>query len=86
MRFSQSARGAAARGYARGKIGYILLWLLGVPIPVLFLITLISFSLMQLVPGDPAILIAGLQATPAEVEQVRHELGLDQPFHIQLLT
>jgi peptide/nickel transport system permease protein len=55
-------------------------------IPVLLLITLISFSLMQLVPGDPAILIAGLQATPAEVEQVRHELGLDRPFHIQLLT
>lgn len=41
MRFSQSARGAAARGYARGKIGYILLWLLGVPILVLFLIYLL---------------------------------------------
>jgi peptide/nickel transport system permease protein len=53
-------------------------------IPVLFLVTLISFSLMQLVPGDPAILIAGLQATPAEVQQIRVELGLDQPFHIQL--
>ncbi|HJQ62005.1 MAG TPA: hypothetical protein VJ834_04035 [Burkholderiales bacterium] len=37
MRFSQSARGAVARG----KIGYILLWLLGVPIPVLFLIYLL---------------------------------------------
>ena len=55
-------------------------------IPVLFLVTLISFSLMQLVPGDPAILIAGLQATPEEVERVRRQLGLDQPFHVQLIS
>jgi peptide/nickel transport system permease protein len=54
-------------------------------IPVLFFVSLISFSLMQLVPGDPAVLVAGLSATPAEVEQVRVQLGLDQPFHIQLL-
>jgi peptide/nickel transport system permease protein len=53
-------------------------------IPVLFLVTLISFSLMQLVPGDPAILVAGLSATPEEVERVRQQLGLNQPFHIQL--
>ncbi|MDX6748478.1 ABC transporter permease [Geminicoccaceae bacterium 1502E] len=54
-------------------------------IPVIFLVTLISFSLMQLVPGDPAIMVAGLQATPDEVERVRVQLGLDQPFHMQLL-
>ncbi len=53
-------------------------------IPVLFLVTLIAFSLMQLVPGDPAILIAGLNATPEEVERIRRQLGLDQPFHVQL--
>jgi peptide/nickel transport system permease protein len=40
---------------------------------------------MQLVPGDPAVIVAGLQATPAEVQLVREQLGLDQPFHIQLL-
>ena len=55
-------------------------------IPVLFLVTLISFSLMQLVPGDPAILVAGLNATPEEVERVREQLGLNQPFHVQLLA
>jgi len=53
-------------------------------IPVLFLVTLISFSLMQLVPGDPAILVAGLNATPEDVERVRAQLGLNEPFHIQL--
>jgi hypothetical protein len=44
MRRSIAARGAAAgrlRRYERGKIGYILLWLIGVPIPVLFLIYLL---------------------------------------------
>ncbi len=55
-------------------------------IPVLFIVSLISFSLMQLVPGDPAIILAGLNATPAEVDEVRQRLGLDQPFHVQLLS
>ncbi|MCP5150425.1 MAG: ABC transporter permease [Ectothiorhodospiraceae bacterium] len=66
-------------------IRYIINRLL-ISIPVLFLVSLISFSIMQLVPGDPAVLIAGLSATPAEVEQVRIQLGLDKPFHVQLLS
>ena len=44
MRLIEAARGVAAgpaRRRERGKIGYILLWLLGVPIPVLFLIYLL---------------------------------------------
>ena len=64
-------------------IQYILRRLLS-SIPVLFLVTLISFSLMQLVPGDPAILVAGLNATPEDVERIREQLGLNEPFHIQL--
>ena len=39
---------------------------------------------MQIVPGDPAMIIAGLGATPQEVARVRAQLGLDQPWHIQL--
>jgi peptide/nickel transport system permease protein len=39
---------------------------------------------MQLVPGDPASVMAGPQATKAEVEQVRAQLGLDEPFIRQL--
>jgi peptide/nickel transport system permease protein len=54
-------------------------------VPVLFLVTLISFSIMQLVPGDPAILLAGPNATPTEVQQLRVTMGLDRPFHVQLL-
>lgn len=55
-------------------------------VPVILLVTLISFLLMKLVPGDPAMIIAGLSATPAEVEHIRHQLGLDQPFWTQLWT
>jgi peptide/nickel transport system permease protein len=54
-------------------------------IPVIALVSLISFCIMQLVPGDPATLIAGPSATPQELDNVRRNLGLDQPFHIQVL-
>jgi peptide/nickel transport system permease protein len=54
-------------------------------IPVLFLVTLIAFGIMQIVPGDPAMIIAGLGATPQEVARVRAQLGLDQPWHVQLV-
>ena len=40
--------------------------------------------LMHLVPGDPAAIIAGLQATPEEIEHIRRQLGLDQPLINQL--
>ncbi|WP_211844865.1 ABC transporter permease [Neoroseomonas eburnea] len=54
-------------------------------IPVLLIVSLISFGLMRLIPGDPAAAIAGVAATPAQIEQLRRDLGLDQPFHMQLL-
>jgi peptide/nickel transport system permease protein len=55
-------------------------------IPVLLLVTLISFSMMHLVPGDPAAAIAGAGATNAEIDAIRTQLGLDQPFLVQLAT
>ena len=54
-------------------------------IPVLLLVTLISASIMQLVPGDPALIIAGTNASDAEVQQVRRALGLDRSFGVRLL-
>jgi peptide/nickel transport system permease protein len=53
-------------------------------VPILALVSLISFGIMQLVPGDPAIMIGGPSATPAELDQIRINLGLDKPFHVQL--
>jgi peptide/nickel transport system permease protein len=55
-------------------------------IPVIFLVTLIAFFTMKLVPGDPAMLIAGMDATAEEVAEVRKQLGLDRPVLIQLLA
>ena len=49
-------------------------------IPVLFLVSLIAASIMQLVPGDPAAIIAGQSASDADVAHVREVLGLDRPF------
>jgi peptide/nickel transport system permease protein len=54
-------------------------------IPVLFIVSLISFGLMRLIPGDPAAAIAGIAATPAQIEQLRSDLGLDEPLLMQLL-
>ena len=53
-------------------------------VPILALVSLISFGIMQLVPGDPAIIIGGPSATPAELDQIRVNLGLDKPFLVQL--
>ena len=54
-------------------------------IPVLFIVSLISFGLMRLIPGDPAASIAGPSATPAQIDQLRRDLGLDEPVILQLL-
>ncbi len=52
-------------------------------IPVLLGVTLIVFLIMQMVPGDPAALVAGEGATDAQVDSIRHDLGLDQPVLVQ---
>ena len=54
-------------------------------LPVLLIVSLISFGLMRLIPGDPAAAIAGIAATPAQIEQLRQDLGLDEPLWMQLL-
>lgn len=54
-------------------------------IPVLLIVSLITFGLMRLIPGDPAAAIAGPAATPGQIEQLRRDLGLDQPVYLQLL-
>src|SRR5437660_1458196 len=46
-------------------------------------VALFVFSLLYIAPGDPAAVIAGDQATPADVERIRQSLGLDRPFLIQ---
>ena len=54
-------------------------------VPVLLIVALVSFSIMQLVPGDPATIMAGPSATQQEIADLRRNLGLDRPFFEQLL-
>jgi peptide/nickel transport system permease protein len=49
-------------------------------LPLLALITLIVFSLILLVPGDPAVLVAGDTASPEDIAAVRESLGLNDPL------
>lgn len=55
-------------------------------IPVLFGVSLLSFVLSHVVPGDPARLLAGTHAGLAQVQAVRHAYGLDQPLPQQYWT
>lgn len=48
------------------------------------IVALIIFSMMYLAPGDPAALLAGEDATPAMIAELRARLGLDQSFLVQL--
>lgn len=52
-------------------------------IPVMAVVALFVFSLLYIAPGDPAAIIAGDQASPADVERIRESLGLDRPFLIR---
>jgi peptide/nickel transport system permease protein len=65
--------------------GYIISRLLQA-IPILILVSLIAFGIIYLIPGDAAVVIGGPSATPEELAQIRQNLGLDQPLHIQILT
>ena len=52
-------------------------------IPVMLVVALFVFSLLYIAPGDPAAIIAGDQATPADIERIRESLGLDRPYLVR---
>jgi peptide/nickel transport system permease protein len=52
-------------------------------IPVMLFVALFVFSLLYIAPGDPAAIIAGDQATPADIARIRVSLGLDRPFVVR---
>ena len=59
---------------------------LAATIPVMGIVALFVFLLLHLSPGDPATIIAGDYASPADIARIRAQLGLDQPLHIQFTT
>jgi peptide/nickel transport system permease protein len=52
-------------------------------VPTLFFVSVLIFSLQQLLPGDPALVMAGEEKDPEVIEQIRRQYRLDQPLPIQ---
>ena len=55
-------------------------------IPTLFFVSLLIFGLQHLLPGDPALAMAGEERDPAVLEQIRRQYRLDQPLPVQYLA
>ena len=53
-------------------------------IPVVLGVIIYVFSILYIAPGDPATVIAGTNASDAQIEEIRHNLGLDLPYVLQL--
>src|SRR5438067_10186584 len=66
-------------------IRYLRRRLLLIPV-VLFGLSLITFAVSHIVPGDPVKLAAGPQARPEQIEKLTHEFGLDRSLPEQYLT
>src|SRR6266704_6300168 len=66
-------------------LGYLLRRLLAA-IPVMGVVALVVFLLLRLTPGDPAAVLAGDNATPAQLERIRTSLGLNEPLYVQFFT
>ena len=52
-------------------------------IPTLFFVSILIFTLQHLLPGDPALVMAGEERDPAVIEQIRKQYRLDQPIPVQ---
>ncbi len=65
-------------------VNYFLKRLLGL-IPTLFIVAVLVFLFVHLLPGDPARLIAGQEADASVVALVRQELSLDKPLPVQFV-
>jgi ABC-type dipeptide/oligopeptide/nickel transport system permease component len=55
-------------------------------VPSLAGVSVLVFLIVHAIPGDPAVIAAGLEATPETVEQIRRNLGLDRPLLEQFVT
>jgi peptide/nickel transport system permease protein len=52
-------------------------------IPVLLLVSMVVFTLIAAIPGDPALVFAGGEADPEAIEALRRHLGLDRPLAVR---
>lgn len=52
-------------------------------IPVLFIVTILIFVMIRMIPGDPALAMLGEKGSEAAINAMRHKMGLDQPLIVQ---
>lgn len=65
-----------------GRSNYILGRLLQM-IPTIIVLMILVFMMIRLIPGDPAITMLGIEATPDRVKELRDHMGLDKPWPVQ---
>ncbi|MBN2551931.1 MAG: ABC transporter permease [Spirochaetales bacterium] len=63
--------------FALRRLGRLLL--------TIFLISTIVFFIIRIIPGDPALVVAGMDATPEAIDAIRARLGTDQPLALQFV-
>jgi peptide/nickel transport system permease protein len=66
-------------------LGYLIRRVLAA-VPVMGVVALFVFLLLRITPGDPAAILAGDNATPAQLERIRASLGLNEPLYVQFFT
>jgi peptide/nickel transport system permease protein len=66
-------------------LGYLVRRVLAA-VPVMGVVALFVFLLLRITPGDPAAILAGDNATPAQLERIRTSLGLNEPLYVQFFT
>jgi peptide/nickel transport system permease protein len=66
-------------------LGYLVRRVLAA-VPVMGVVALFVFLLLRITPGDPAAILAGDNATPAQLERIRASLGLNEPLYVQFFT
>ena len=54
-------------------------------LPMLLALSMASFALVHVIPGDPALVMMGGEGTTQAVEELRRQLGLDRPLHVRYL-
>lgn len=53
--------------------------------PIMFVVSVITFVLLRVLPGDPAAIMAGQGARPEDIDRIRQQLGLERPMVVQYL-
>lgn len=54
-------------------------------IPVMFVVSVVAFLVVYMIPGGPATAILGMEATPDQISALNAQLGFDRPFLVQYL-